>query len=174
VNNPGSLLDMQRDGRTTHPPKGSASSAFLLAQVGGLAAQRFAERLSSLGLSPAQAGLVRVVAAGPGRTQQAVSAQLGMLPSRLVVLVDELEKSGVIERRRDPDDRRSYALHVTPAGQQVLGEIGTVARAHNEDFLEPLDEVDRATLTDLLSRLAAHHQLTPHVHPGYRTLGRRP
>lgn len=160
----------------TGPPPGaggrSAAPAFLLAQVGGLAALRFGERLRPLGLSPAQAGLLRAVGAEPGRSQQALSAQLGLLPSRLVVLVDELQREGLMERRRDVADRRHYELHLTPAGAERLRAIGLVAQAHAEDFLAPLSEPDRATLTDLLGRLATAHELTPRVHPGYRALGR--
>jgi DNA-binding MarR family transcriptional regulator len=146
--------------------------AFLVAQVGGLAAQRFGERIAAAGLTPPQAGLLRVVAADPGRTQQAVAVQLGLLPSRLVTLVDELEGRGLIERRRDPADRRNSALHVTAAGHATLRDIGRAAQAHGEDFLAPLSKTERATLTGLLTRLAAHHDLAADVHPGYRTLGR--
>jgi DNA-binding MarR family transcriptional regulator len=144
----------------------------LVAQVGGLAAMRFADRITTAGVTPPQAGLLRVVAAEPGRTQQAVSTQLGLLPSRLVMLVDELEGRGLLERRRDPNDRRNYALYVTDAGRAVLQDIGRAAQAHGEDFLAPLSKADRATLADLLGRVAVHHGLAPDVHPGYRTLGR--
>lgn len=152
---------------------GVGQLAFLLAQVGGLAAMRFADRVAVAGFTPPQAGLLRVVAAEPGRTQQAVAVQLGLLPSRLVLLVDELEGQGLIERRRDPNDRRNSALYVTDAGKATLQEIGRVAQAHGRDFLAPLDDADRATLSDLLGRLAVHHGLSPNVHPGYRTLGRQ-
>jgi DNA-binding MarR family transcriptional regulator len=151
---------------------GSGQLAFLLAQVGGLAAMRFADRVQAAGVTPPQAGLLRVVAAEPGRTQQAVSGQLGLLPSRLVMLVDDLEGRGLIERRRDPNDRRNSALYVTDAGQAVLQDVGRAAQAHGEDLLSPLSKADRATLSDLLSRLAVHHGLTSDVHPGYRRLGR--
>ncbi len=133
---------------------------------------RFADRVTEAGVTPPQAGLLRVVAAEPGRTQQAVSAQLGLLPSRLVTLVDELEGRGLIERRRDPHDRRNSALYVTEAGKAILQDIGRVAQAHGEDFLAPLNKAERATLSDLLSRLASHHGLASDVHPGYRALGR--
>lgn len=149
-------------------------TAFLLAQVGGLAAMRFAERISSLGLTPPHAGLLRAVAAEPGRSQQALAAQLGLLPSRLVALVDELESDGLLERRRNPDDRRNHALHLTAAGGQRLRDIGRVATDHGEDLLGGLDAGDRAELGRILGLLAAHHQLAPGVHPGYRTLGRPP
>jgi DNA-binding MarR family transcriptional regulator len=151
---------------------GSGQLAFLLAQVGGLAAMRFADRVTEAGVTPPQAGLLRVVAAEPGRTQQAVAGQLGLLPSRLVTLVDELEGRKLLERRRDPHDRRNSALYVTDAGQAILQDIGRVAQAHGEDFLAPLNKAERATLSDLLSRLAGHHELTSDVHPGYRTLAR--
>lgn len=161
------------DSEAARPPSpGPGQVAFLVAQLGGLAAMRFAERLAPLGLTPSHAGLLRAVAAEPGRSQQALSTQLGLLPSRLVALVDELERNGLIERRRNLEDRRHYALHLTLAGRERLRDIGRVAQGHANDYLAPLDQQDRATLARLLARLAAHHGLTPDVHPGYRTLGR--
>ena len=159
------------DGSQSRAP-GPGAVAFLVAQLGGLAGMRFAERLGPLGLSPVHAGLLRAVGAEPGLSQQALSARLGLLPSRLVALVDELERDGLVERRRNPRDRRNYALHLTAAGEQRLRDIGRVAREHGDDFLGPLGERDRATLGRLLGRLAAHHGLTADVHPGYRALGR--
>lgn len=151
---------------------GPAGVAFLVAQVGGLAALRFAERLQPLGMDPPQAGLLRAIADAPGRSQQALSTQLGLLPSRLVALVDELETEGLVERRRNPQDRRHHALHVTPSGEERLAALGRQARAHGESLLEPLSERERATLGRLLRKVADHHDLTPGVHPGYRAMGR--
>ncbi|MDX6203743.1 MAG: hypothetical protein QOJ83_3243 [Frankiales bacterium] len=151
---------------------GSGSTAFLVAQLGGLAAMRFGDRLAPLGLSPAQAGLLRAVGSQPGRSQQALAAELSLLPSRLVAMVDELEADGVLERRPNPNDRRHHALHLTPAGEKLLREIGKVAREHGRDFLAPLGEQDQETLTRLLGRLAEGHGLTPGVHPGYARMGR--
>jgi DNA-binding MarR family transcriptional regulator len=150
---------------------GPGALAFLLAQLGAFAGRQFSERVQTLGLNPAQAGLLRAVGAEPGRSQQAVAFQLGLFPSRLVSLVDELQRDGLLERRRDPQDRRHHALHLTAAGTERLREIGRVAQAHGEDLLDVLDNDDRAALAVLLGRLAARHELTPGVHPGYRTLG---
>jgi DNA-binding MarR family transcriptional regulator len=147
--------------------------AFLLAQVGGLAAIRFAERIGPLGLTPPQAGLLRAVSAGPGRSQQALATELGVLPSTLVALVDELEEDGLLMRTRNPSDRRNYALQLTSAGDQRLQEIGRMARAHGDDLLAPLGQDDRLILARVLGQLAEHHGLTPGVHPGYRSLGGR-
>lgn len=149
---------------------GPGAIAFLLAQIGAFAGRRFAERVQALSLTPAHAGLLRAVDAEPGRSQQAVATQLGLFPSRLVDLVDELERDGLIERRRDAQDRRHHALHLTATGSQRLREIGRLAHTHGEDLLAALDADDRAALGRILGRLAEQHGLTPGVHPGYRTL----
>lgn len=145
--------------------------AFLLAQVGGLAAARFAERLAPLGLTPAQAGLLRVVGKAPGRSQQALATHLGVAPSRLVALVDALERADLLERRRDLQDRRYHAVHLTPEGEQRLRLLGRTAQAHGRELLAPLAQHDRALLAEMLGRLAEAHGLTAEVHPGYRSLG---
>jgi DNA-binding MarR family transcriptional regulator len=155
-----------------HDDQGPAGVAFLLAQVGGLAAYRFAERLQPLGTDPPQAGLLRAIAEAPGRSQQALSTQLGLLPSRLVAMVDELETEGLVERRRNPQDRRHHALYVTARGEERLAALGRQARAHGETLLEPLTERERGTLGRLLRKVADHHGLAPGVHPGYRAMGR--
>lgn len=154
------------------PPPAAAPGkvAFLLAQVGGLAAMKFAERLVPLQLSPAQTGLLRAVAAEPGRSQRALAEKLGTLPSRLVILIDELEAAGLLERRVSTQDRRISELHLTSSGAQMMRRIGRVAQAHGEALLAPLDAAERAALAELLSKLAAHHGLAPGVHPGYREL----
>jgi DNA-binding MarR family transcriptional regulator len=152
-------------GRPEHIRTGSA---FLLAQLGAHAAARFADRIASLDLTPAQAGLLRLIAREPGQSQQAIAGQLGTPASRLVLLVDELEGRGLIERRRDPGDRRHYALYLTPEGGQFMKELGRVGAAHEDDICAPLDPAERRELNRLLRRLADQQGLTPGVHPGYR------
>jgi DNA-binding MarR family transcriptional regulator len=60
--------------------------------------------------------LRRLISWQPGQSQQAIARQLRIPPSRLVPLVDSLETRGVIERRRDPGDRRNHALYLTDEG----------------------------------------------------------
>jgi DNA-binding MarR family transcriptional regulator len=140
----------------------------LLAQVGAHAAARFAERISALDLTPAQAGLLRLIAWEPGQSQQAVAGKLGTPPSRLVLLVDGLEERGLVERRRNPDDRRHHALYLTQAGTEFMAQLGTVGAAHEEEICAGLDTDERTQLRELLERLAVRHGLAPGIHPGYR------
>src|SRR5262249_10131456 len=148
------------------------STAFLLAQVGAHAAAKFAERLSPLDLAPAHAGMLRIVQKNPGISQQALSAMLTLPASRLVVLVDELEGRGLLERRNDPEDRRAYALYLTRQGTDAFETVGQVSRAHDDAICSALTAQERELLASLLRRVADQQGLTPGVHPGFSRHGR--
>jgi DNA-binding MarR family transcriptional regulator len=152
---------------TDGPP---SSAAFLLTQVGSHAAMRFAERIGEHGLTPPQTGMLGLLRARPGLSQQELAEALGMLPSRVVAFVDELESAGYVERVRDGADRRRNSLELTAAGKAMLRTIGTVARAHDTDICAALTDKEHATLKALLERIAEQQGLAPGVHPGYRSL----
>ena len=147
--------------------------AFLLAQLGHHAADQFAQRIASIDLTPPHAGILRAIAADPGRSQQALSTQLELLPSRVVTFVDDLEKRGYVERRRNPDDRRLHALYLTPSGKKLMQKLADLGRQHERRITAGLDEQQRGQLRDLLASVAEQQGLTPYVHPGYRSIGRR-
>jgi DNA-binding MarR family transcriptional regulator len=91
-----------------------------------------------------------------------------MAPSRLVVLVDDMEQRGLIERRGNPEDRRRYALHVTEKGHSTLEAISRIAREHSQALLVGISEDEQQQLAALLQRIADQQGLTRGVHPGYR------
>ena len=153
------------------PPGRRTGNAFLLAQLGAHAAARFAERIAALSLTPAQAGLLRLVTWEPGQSQQALARQLGTPPSRLVPLVDGLQERGLVERRRNPDDRRHHALFLTEAGGRFMRELGQAGQAHEADLMTGLTAPEQAVLHDLLARVAETQGLITGVHPGYRSGG---
>jgi DNA-binding MarR family transcriptional regulator len=161
--------------RATNPSSGPTTGvSFLLSQVGAHAAARFAELLAPLNLTPPHAGILHVMKQAGGLSQQELGQKLGMFPSRLVVVLDELEKRGLIERQDNPADRRSYALHLTQAGLEAWSQIGRIAHETQEALCASLDEAERAQLASFLTRIAAQQQLTPGVHPGFRRLGGAP
>ena len=156
-------------------PRGASSPAFLLAQIGAHAAARFAERLAALGITPAHAGLLRVLAASDGASQQQVALTLGMFASRMVALVDELQDRKLVERLSNPEDRRTYSLALTSEGRRVLEAIGRVAREHQDALLASLGKAERDTLAELLLRVADQQGLVRGVHPGFAGMrGGRP
>ena len=110
--------------RATNPSSNPTTGLpFLLSQVGAHASAAFAERLAPLNLAPPHAGILWVIREADGLSQQALGDKLGMFPSRLVLLLDELEQRGLIERRDNPADRRSYALYLTKAGLESWATI---------------------------------------------------
>jgi DNA-binding MarR family transcriptional regulator len=150
--------------------RGRSSPAFLLAQVGAHAAAKFAERLRDVDLVPAHAGILRILAATPAITQQALAMALGTLPSRLVAMVDDLESKGLVERQSDDNDRRRYALRLTQKGTVMLQSVGKIAREHQQSVLAALSEGERRQLAAFLQRIGDEQGLLKGVHPGFATV----
>jgi DNA-binding MarR family transcriptional regulator len=156
--------------RTKKPFAGGL--AFLLSQVGAHVAGAFADRLKPLNISPGHAGILRLVNSQRGISQQSLAKLLGMFPSRLVLLLDELEEMGLVERRAGETDRRIYALYLTARGNEKLESVGQAARDLPEKICAALNESERKTLERLLEKIADEQGLTPGVHPGFRQMDR--
>jgi DNA-binding MarR family transcriptional regulator len=143
------------------------SVGFLLRQLGFHSTMRFAEQLATIQLTPPHAGILRAIAAEPGRSQQALSAYLGLVPGRLVGYLDELEERRYIERRRNSGDRRWNAIHLTAEGKKLMRKISCFARQHEDQLTAGLDPEKCRALRNLLATVAQQQGLTPQVHPGY-------
>lgn len=150
---------------------GIGQPGFLLAQLGAHAAFQFAEKLKLIDLTPPDAGILRLLRMSPGLSQQELASRLGIHPSRLVALLDNLEKRGFVERRPNPEDRRLYSLHLANDGVGALERVGKVAREHQDTLLSALSAEERKTLGNLLLRVADQQGLAPGVHPGYQQMG---
>jgi DNA-binding MarR family transcriptional regulator len=133
--------------------------AFLLAQVGALSSAGFAERTRELGLSPADAGVLRLLAKTPGLSQRALADRLGAVPSRVVALIDSLEQRSLVERQRSASDRRNYELRLTSAGEAALGTLRAAAEEHEEALLTSLSPTQQHELEALLRQVADSHGL---------------
>jgi len=155
------------------PVPGKGSPAFLLTQVGAHAAQAFARRIAGLGVTPAHAGILRILKMHSPLSQRELAAKLGMHASRLVAILDEMEKAGLAVREPSVKDRRVYALRITEKGLETLREIGLLYQEHNAAITAALSETEREVLTSLLERIAADQRLSPGIHPGFQTLSAR-
>jgi DNA-binding MarR family transcriptional regulator len=144
--------------------------SFLLSQVGAHAAYKFEESLSAVDLKPYHAGLLRMLDANPGLSQQDLSNLFGVFPSRLVVLLDQLEARRLIRRRKNPSDRRGHRVYLTKAGQKALTTIGKLTRGLETELCSALSDEEKATLLSVLERIVAQQNVTPAVHPAYKKL----
>src|SRR6266480_2607051 len=111
------------------PPPDPPGLTLLVVQLGFHAGREFGERLAPLGLEQRQAGMLVRLAANEGKSQQAIAELLGINATRMVFLVDELERLGLVERRRNPADRRSHALYLTDAGTEMVARVREIGRA---------------------------------------------
>jgi DNA-binding MarR family transcriptional regulator len=140
--------------------------SFLLVQLGLHGARRFGERLAPLGLEQRHAGMLIRLAANQGRSQQAIAEMIGVNATRMVFLVDELEKLGLVERRRNPADRRSHALYLTDQGRATVGQVRAITAEHEAELGAGLTDAQRAELVSLLRVVAQEQGLHPRGMPG--------
>jgi DNA-binding MarR family transcriptional regulator len=140
--------------------------AFLLSQVGTYASRRFAERIAALDLQPPLFRVLNAVDAAEGNSQQAIAEAIGAPASRMVAIVDELERRGLVERRPHPSDRRIRALYLTGEGRKLLARGRRIAAEHEEDLTRGLSQADRKRLVALLQRLVDQQGIGRGVHPG--------
>ena len=140
-----------------------SSTSFLLKRLGFAAKDKAMEAYERSGLHPYHHAVLAVLDEGSRETQGAIADALGYDRGQLVGLLDELEDRGLVERRRDPADRRRHIVRLTPAGKRALAKLRALARQLDDEFLASLDEDERAQLHALLLRLAQHH--LPHCAP---------
>src|SRR5438876_12318929 len=133
-----------------------ASTAFLLGRVGWAIKSRAIEEFEQDGFNPYHYSVLALLAEGARETQATIADALRVDRSQLVGLLDGLEERGMIERQRDPNDRRRHVVKLSPAGQGQLAEFRSTIKRVEEEILAPLDPESRETLHRLLLRLAGH------------------
>jgi DNA-binding MarR family transcriptional regulator len=108
------------------------------------------EALAPLGLTVKHYGLLTLlVHEGPipqGRLGEIVRIDR----TTMVALVDDLERDGHVDRSRNPEDRRAYALSATASGKRVQRSAAAVMREVQKEFLSPLSAAERDELMRML------------------------
>jgi DNA-binding MarR family transcriptional regulator len=113
---------------------------------------RVAARLQSVGLTPALFGLLNVLGAREGAIQQELGSAMGIDPSTMVALIDELEAAGLAKRRPHPRDRRAREVMITAKGRRLLETGRGMAREVDDEVLGGLGADERRELLELLRR----------------------
>ncbi|MFI6491876.1 MarR family winged helix-turn-helix transcriptional regulator [Streptomyces sp. NPDC050564] len=105
-------------------------------------------------MKPKHVGLLSVIGSGAPASQQDVARTMGVVPSLVVTLADQLEELGAIDRVRDPDDRRRHRLGLTQEGRALLAECTARARALDEELTAGLSTAQRDALARAMGVLA--------------------
>ncbi|HEY6835667.1 MAG TPA: MarR family transcriptional regulator [Gaiellaceae bacterium] len=134
-----------------------ASTAFLLKRLGFAAKERAMRVYEETGLSPYHHAILVALDDETHETQGSIADALGYDRGQLVGLLDELEERGLVERRRDPSDRRRQIVEMTQEGKRALNRLRAVSQRLDDDLMSPLDPAEQRKLHALLLRLAEHH-----------------
>jgi DNA-binding MarR family transcriptional regulator len=118
-----------RSGFDQRPAALTRRTVELLSLAHHAVSHRLAQRLKAVGLTPPLYGVLRTLDAGGPSTQQAIAEQLGLSGTAILQTVDRLEADQLVKRRRNPNDRRSYALELTSKGHDVIGQVATALQA---------------------------------------------
>ena len=139
----------------TRPSPDTAAVEFagqLLFRLWRVSHTRFAHALESLGLTTALFALLNVLGAHEGAIQQEIGAAMGIDPSTMVSLIDQLETAGLAKRRPRPTDRRAREVAITPKGRRVLEQARQLAMQSEDEVLRGLGGAERRQLLALLRR----------------------
>src|ERR687894_1606224 len=109
----------------THPLPASLTHwpGYLLTYIAEHATERFEASVAEHGIRSKHASVLVVVDAEGPMSQRALGRRLRIDKSPMVGLLDDLERLGLAERRRDGGDRRIQAVHLTDEGRRVLAEV---------------------------------------------------
>ena len=113
---------------------------------------RIANGLESIGLTPASFGVLNVLGARKGAIQQEVGSAMGIDPSTMVSLIDQLEAAGLAKRRPHPTDRRAREVVITPKGRRLLERGRRMALQVEDEVLGGLTAKERREMLRLLRR----------------------
>ncbi|HTU77778.1 MAG TPA: MarR family winged helix-turn-helix transcriptional regulator [Solirubrobacteraceae bacterium] len=146
------------------------SVGFKVSSLGYAVGRRFHQVLAPLELEPREFSLLRAVGAAEGHSQQAIGERLQIPPSRMVAFVDALEARGLLERRHNPHDRRTRALHLTGDGRKLLARAFVLAAALESELCAQLSGAEREQLLGLLARVGQQLGLSQGAHAAHSAL----
>ena len=126
---------------------------FLISDVSQLMRRRFDERARAVGATHAKWHTLATLSRYEGLNQSALADLLEVEPITLCRMIDRLEESGLVERRRDPADRRAWQLFLTDKSQPILVELRCAADEVVARALNGLGDVDLARLGSSLSQM---------------------
>ena len=131
--------------------------AFEVGETARLIKREANRRAATIGATKAQwRVLARLNRAGGGLRQVELAELLDIEPITLCRIVDRLAEAGLVERRRDAEDRRAWRLHLTEAAAPTIRKLEAMGKTFNAELLDGIAEEDRAILLRALETMRAN------------------
>jgi DNA-binding MarR family transcriptional regulator len=138
---------------------------FLLSQLGVHLAEDFVHRLEPFGVEPRAYAVLKALSEDDGRSQRELSTQLGIHRNVMVIVVDKLERDGLVKRMPHPADRRAFAVTLSDKARELLPKLDAQGSAQEDELTASLSDKERHAVLQYLQRMSAAAGLTPGVHP---------
>ena len=127
--------------------------AFVISDVARLYRRRFDERTRSFGITGPQMRAVIAIMRFPGINQGALADRLDVEPITTCRMVDRLEQAGLVERRRDPQDRRAWQLFLTEAAEPIAENLQAIGQTVLNESLGGVAPGDREAIMTILGSI---------------------
>ncbi|MBO9579929.1 MAG: MarR family transcriptional regulator [Sphingobium sp.] len=127
--------------------------AFVINDVARLFRRRFDERTRSFGITGPQMRALVQIMRFPGINQGALADRLDVEPITTCRMVDRLEQANLVERRRDPQDRRAWQLFLTNAAEPIAQQLQAIGQSVLNDSLEGIGETDHGAVMAVLKQI---------------------
>jgi MarR family transcriptional regulator, transcriptional regulator for hemolysin len=124
-----------------------------LAQTAKAAARAFDDALAAAGGSRPTWLVLLVVKSGRARNQREIADAVGIQGATLTHHLNAMEASGLVTRRRDPDNRRVHVVELTADGEALFLRLRGAAAGFDRRLRRGLSDAEEATLALLLTRL---------------------
>lgn len=111
------------------------------------------QKILNLGITPVQAMVLNFLSEEDRITAGELGKRIELDSATLTGLLDRLEGARLIERRGNPDDRRSIKIHLTPQGRKTGLEAGRLIQEANREFLAAFTEAEKGLLIELIQKM---------------------
>ena len=116
---------------------------------------RTAAALETISLTPPLFAILNFLRERDAAIQQEIGSAMGIDPSTMVALIDQLERAGLAKRRPHPGDRRAREVLITAKGRRALERARALARGVEDEVLQGLGSAERSQLVKLLRQALA-------------------
>lgn len=116
--------------------------------------QSFQNAVAPHDITPGQFGVLIMIRENEGLSQSDLGTAVGIDRSTMVAVIDRLESRGLVVRGPSPNDRRSYALRLSPEGQKLMDELVPRIQAHDQGMVKELSAEEQVQFIDFLRRVS--------------------